>query len=467
MNGKIQVLRVQECPGVDADDLAIFVDQGAAGVAAGDGGVMLHVRNTVNHSVGVGDHAVGEGGGQTLGVAEGVDNLAYSMVTGAQLYRLQAGSVDLQNGNVNGLVVCQHVLNIVGGGTEGDLCGVAILNDVVIGDDFAVGGVDEASAQRIFVSVLVVGDDFAYGVQVVIIDFRCGIAGVGEFFGVGVIANTAGVGGDAVRGAGRGLGYFAHIAMRADSDNGLGFDGFVANGADLMLGAVCGAGGFRVGDPFTGSVAGSGDCVGCECFIADGADLMLGAVCGAGGFRVGDPFTDSVVDSDNDLGFDGFDTSKIAELCASLDIPYTVVKTDIGQIIFGERKEKNPCSLCAKMRKGALNDAIKAIGCNKVAYAHHKDDVVETMIMSLIYEGRFHTFAPVTYLDRMEITVIRPLIYMTEAEVIGFVNKNNVPVVKSPCPADGYTKREYVKELLRDINKETPGNIIQTQFAFV
>lgn len=158
-----------------------------------------------------------------------------------------------------------------------------------------------------------------------------------------------------------------------------------------------------------------------------------------------------------DLGFDNLNLDAIKELCESLNIEYTIVKTDIANIIFNERKESNPCSLCAKMRKGALNDAIKAIGCNKVAYAHHKDDVVETMIMSLIYEGRFHTFAPVTYLDRMEITVIRPLIYMTEAEVIGFVNKNNVPVVKSPCPADGYTKREYVKELLRDINKETPG----------
>ena len=158
-----------------------------------------------------------------------------------------------------------------------------------------------------------------------------------------------------------------------------------------------------------------------------------------------------------DLGFDNLNLDAIKELCESLNIEYTIVKTDIANIIFNERKESNPCSLCAKMRKGALNDAIKAIGCNKVAYAHHKDDVVETMMMSLIYEGRFHTFAPVTYLDRMEITVIRPLIYMTEAEVIGFVNKNNVPVVKSPCPADGYTKREYVKELLRDINKETPG----------
>ena len=109
------------------------------------------------------------------------------------------------------------------------------------------------------------------------------------------------------------------------------------------------------------------------------------------------------------------------------------------------------------MRKGALNQAIKKAGCNKVAYAHHKDDVVETMLMSLIFEGRFHTFAPVTYLDRMELTVIRPLLYMKEADVIGFVNKYNVPVVKSPCPADGHTKREYVKNLLRQLNQENPG----------
>ncbi len=109
------------------------------------------------------------------------------------------------------------------------------------------------------------------------------------------------------------------------------------------------------------------------------------------------------------------------------------------------------------MRKGALNDAIKKEGCNKVAYAHHKDDVVETMLMSLIFEGRFHTFSPVTYLDRTGITVIRPLLYMNEADVIGFVNKNQVPVVKSPCPADGHTKREYVKQLLRQLNLENPG----------
>jgi len=157
-----------------------------------------------------------------------------------------------------------------------------------------------------------------------------------------------------------------------------------------------------------------------------------------------------------DLGFQNLNLEKIKELCHELQVEYSIIKTDIAQVIFEERKETNPCSLCAKMRKGALNQAIKDVGCNKVAYAHHKDDVVETMLMSLIYEGRFHTFSPVTYLDRMDLTVIRPLIYMNEADVIGFVNKHDVPVVKSPCPADGHTKREYIKKLLQQINFENP-----------
>lgn len=158
-----------------------------------------------------------------------------------------------------------------------------------------------------------------------------------------------------------------------------------------------------------------------------------------------------------DLGFENLKLDEIQKLCDSMNVPYHIIKTDIGKIIFEDRKESNPCSLCAKMRKGALNSAIKELGCNKVAYAHHKDDVVDTMIMSLIYEGRFHTFRPVTYLDRMDLTVIRPLIYMKEADVIGFINKYDVPVVKSPCPADGHTKREYVKMLIQEINRETPG----------
>ena len=137
-----------------------------------------------------------------------------------------------------------------------------------------------------------------------------------------------------------------------------------------------------------------------------------------------------------DLGFANLDLSEIKKLCEKLEVPYTVVKTQIGQIVFEQRQENNPCALCAKMRKGALNEAMKQLGCNKIAYAHHMDDVVETMMLSLLYEGRFHTFSPVTYLDDTGLTVIRPLIYMKEADVIGFVRKFEVPVVMSPCPAD-------------------------------
>lgn len=158
-----------------------------------------------------------------------------------------------------------------------------------------------------------------------------------------------------------------------------------------------------------------------------------------------------------DLGFNNLNLSRIEEICRTLEVPYTIVRTQIADIVFNQRKESNPCALCAKMRKGALNDAIKAAGCNKVAYAHHQDDVVETMLMSLIFEGRFHTFAPVTWLDRMELTVIRPMLYMKEADIIGFIHKNDIPVVKSPCPADGHTKREYTKQLLRQLNLENPG----------
>ncbi|MDD3416065.1 MAG: ATP-binding protein [Lachnospiraceae bacterium] len=158
-----------------------------------------------------------------------------------------------------------------------------------------------------------------------------------------------------------------------------------------------------------------------------------------------------------DLGHKGFDLSRIEDLCKELEVPYTIIKTDIADIIFNKRKESNPCSLCAKMRKGALNDAIKELGCNKVAYAHHKDDVVETMLLSLIFEGRFHSFSPKTYLDRTGLTVIRPLMYVDEKDVIGFQNKYNLPVAKSPCPVDGYTKREYAKNLLKQLDTEHKG----------
>ena len=149
-----------------------------------------------------------------------------------------------------------------------------------------------------------------------------------------------------------------------------------------------------------------------------------------------------------------------------MGINYTVVPTEIAKIIFDDRKESNPCSLCAKMRKGALNQAAKELGCNKIAYAHHKDDVVETMLLSLIFEGRFHTFSPVTYWDRMDLTLIRPLLFMEEMDVIGFQHKYDLPVVKSKCPADGNTKREYAKDLLRQLNHDHPG-VKERMFAAI
>lgn len=156
-------------------------------------------------------------------------------------------------------------------------------------------------------------------------------------------------------------------------------------------------------------------------------------------------------------GIDGMDFTPVQELCNELNVNYTIINTDIYDIVYNIRKETNPCALCAKLRKGAFNDKAKELGCNKIAYAHHKDDVIETLLMSLFLEGRVHTFSPVTYLDRTGLTLIRPLIYIDEADVIGFKNKYNLPIVKNLCPADGETKREYAKQLLKNLNKDIPG----------
>ena len=158
-----------------------------------------------------------------------------------------------------------------------------------------------------------------------------------------------------------------------------------------------------------------------------------------------------------DLGFENFDLSPVRSLCSELSVPFTVVPTDIGKILFETRKESNPCALCAKMRKGALNETAKQMGCNKIAYAHHRDDLIETMLLSLIYEGRFYAFSPKTFLDRTELTVIRPMIYVSEADVIGFKNRFSLPVCKNPCLVDGKTKREYVKQLTKQLNLQAPG----------
>lgn len=156
-------------------------------------------------------------------------------------------------------------------------------------------------------------------------------------------------------------------------------------------------------------------------------------------------------------GIDGMDFTEIANLCKELGVNYTIVNTQIYEIVFNARKESNPCSLCAKMRKGAFNNKAIELGCNKIAYAHHKDDLLESLMMSLIYEGRIHTFSPVTHLEKSNLTLIRPLLYINEADIIGFKNKYNLPVVKNLCPADGFTKREYASNLLKEINHESPG----------
>ena len=156
------------------------------------------------------------------------------------------------------------------------------------------------------------------------------------------------------------------------------------------------------------------------------------------------------------LGFEPFDTTPIAHFCAELNVPYTVVPTDIGRIVFDYRQEKNPCALCAKMRRGALHDAVVAAGCNKLALGHTMDDAVETFLLSLFYEGRLNTFSPKSYLSRKNITMIRPLVYLDERHVKGVVNKEQFPLVINPCPANGHTKRQEMKELLQELSRKIP-----------
>ena len=156
-----------------------------------------------------------------------------------------------------------------------------------------------------------------------------------------------------------------------------------------------------------------------------------------------------------DTGVGNMDFSKVKELCESLNVPYEIIPTQIFPILM-ERQEKRMCPLCAKLRKGAFNEAALRLGCNKIAYAHHKDDVVETFLMSQVLEGRVHTFSPVTHLDGTELDLIRPLVYVTEAEVRGFMRRYQLPVVKNLCPVDGATKREAAKQMLAHMEEEFP-----------
>lgn len=154
------------------------------------------------------------------------------------------------------------------------------------------------------------------------------------------------------------------------------------------------------------------------------------------------------------LGFENLDFSSMKELCNKLGLNYTIEHTSIGQIVFDERKEKNPCSLCSKLRKGALNNAAKKLNCNKVALGHNKDDVIQTFLLSLFYEGRINTFSPISFLDKKQIYLIRPLIYARDKDIKSFVKKDNIKIVNNPCPANGNTKREDIKNLIYRLEKD-------------
>ena len=157
-----------------------------------------------------------------------------------------------------------------------------------------------------------------------------------------------------------------------------------------------------------------------------------------------------------DSGVPGTDFTPIADLCRELGVPYRIIGVPIYEIVFVHRQEKNPCSLCAKLRRGALSTELNRQGLGKIALGHHYDDAVETMLMSLFLEGRISCFQPVTYLDRSRVTQIRPLLYVQERDVRGAVRRLGLPVVSNPCPANGSTKREETKQLLMELEKRFP-----------
>ena len=157
-----------------------------------------------------------------------------------------------------------------------------------------------------------------------------------------------------------------------------------------------------------------------------------------------------------DAGFPGMDFSGVQRLCDELGIHYTILKTDIKEIVFDIRQEENPCSLCSKMRRGAINDAIKELGISKLALGHHFDDAVETFMMSLLFEGRISCFRPVTYLDRSGVTQIRPMIYAGEQKIANLAAELELPIVENPCPQDKTSKRYEIKQMLKAMSAEYP-----------
>lgn len=157
-----------------------------------------------------------------------------------------------------------------------------------------------------------------------------------------------------------------------------------------------------------------------------------------------------------DLGFGNIDIPGIENMCKELDVPLNIKHTEIGKIIFEYRQESNPCALCAKMRRGVIHDGALEMGAKKIALGHHMDDAVETFLLNLTFESRISCFQPVTYLSRKDVTVIRPMIYLSEREIKGAVNRLKIPTFKNPCPVDGKTKREDIKQIIETLKEQNP-----------
>ncbi|MBQ4582409.1 MAG: tRNA 2-thiocytidine(32) synthetase TtcA [Oscillospiraceae bacterium] len=157
-----------------------------------------------------------------------------------------------------------------------------------------------------------------------------------------------------------------------------------------------------------------------------------------------------------EMGMPGMDFAPVAAYCEQIGVPYTRIQVPVYQIVFEERQEKNPCSLCAKMRRGSLNTALVEKGIRKIALGHHYDDAVETLLMNLLFEGRIGCFQPVTHLDRMDVLQIRPLLYCHEEEIRRAAARLDLPIIHNPCPADGSSRRQEVKELLVQLEEKYP-----------
>lgn len=197
--------------------------------------------------------------------------------------------------------------------------------------------------------------------------------------------------------------------------------------------------------------------------ISDGDRIAVGVsggkdsltlLCSLANLRRFYPKKFEVIGVSLDMGYPDVSYKGIEDMCAKLGVEYVVKKTDIAEIVFDVRNEKNPCSLCAKMRRGGVNDLAVELGCNKVALGHHNEDVIETFFLSLFYEGRLGCFSPITYLSRRDIHVIRPMIYLPEAEIRGFAKRENLPIVHNPCPMDGKSKRQDMKDFINEKVKE-------------